>query len=175
MDSYCCARYYDFELGRFIIEDPLRFAASLNFYVYTQNRPVNATDPTGLKILICSRGGFQDTSPSGLGNHAYLYDTRNGHNCGRGDQSGLENPTSPGTVCRVVQDSDGHEDDVMRCCESERKKPGYWFPWRNDCHTLARNCLIMNNLKDTEAPGGRVGCRACSPPKEWHWGGSSIQ
>ena len=165
------ARYYDQNIGRFVSEDPIRFAASPSFYVYTQNRPVNATDPTGLKLLYCSRGGFENSSPSGIGNHGYLYDTRNGHNCGRGSQSGLEDPTTPGTVCREVPGSEGHEDDVMRCCRSENKNPGQWFPWWNDCQTLAGNCLIMNNLPDPGAPGGRAGCRGkCPPPKQHETG-----
>jgi RHS repeat-associated protein len=46
------ARYYDPSIGRFVSEDPLRFADLSNFYVYVHNRPVNATDPTGLWILI---------------------------------------------------------------------------------------------------------------------------
>jgi RHS repeat-associated protein len=168
---YYRARYYDQTIGRFVSEDPIRFAASSSFYVYTQNRPVNATDPTGLKLLYCSRGGFENSSPGGVGNHGYLYDTRNGHNCGRGGQNGLEDPTTPGTVCREVPGSDGHEDDVMRCCNSENKNPGQWFPWWNDCQTLAGNCLIMNNLPDPGAPGGRAGCRGkCQPPKHYETG-----
>ena len=154
--DYYRARYYDASIGRFISEDPIRFAGSPSFYVYTQNRPVNATDPSGLRILLCSRGGFQ---PFDIGNHAYFYDTRNGHSCGRGDQSGKEDPTSPGTVCREVPGSDGHEDSVMRCCENERKDGGSWFPGINDCQTLTEHCLVMNNLNDPGVPGGRTGCR----------------
>ncbi len=161
--SYYRARYYDQAIGRFVSEDPIRFAGSSIFYVYVHNRPVDATDPTGLWILVCSRGGFQNISPSGIGNHSYYWDTRHNQSCGRGNQSGLENPTTPGTVCRLVPGSDGHEDDVMRCCRSENKNPGAWFPWWNDCHTLTSNCLIMNNLPDVGAPGGRAGCRGnCS-------------
>jgi len=162
---YYRARYYDPSIGRFVSEDPLRFADLSNFYVYVHNRPVNATDPTGLWILICSRPGFQGSGGQGIGNHAYLYDTRNGHSCGRGDQSGLENPTSPGTVCRLVPGSDGHEDDVMHCCETERQHAGAWVPGWNDCHNTAGNCLTMNNLTNPGAPGGRLGCRGkCAVP-----------
>ena len=162
---YYRARYYDPTIGRFVSEDPLRFADLSNFYVYVHNRPVNATDPTGLWILICSRPGFQGSGGQGIGNHAYLYDTRNGHSCGRGDQSGLENPTSPGTVCRLVPGSDGHEDDVMHCCETERQHAGAWVPGWNDCHNTAGNCLTMNNLTNPGAPGGRLGCRGkCAVP-----------
>lgn len=46
---YYRARYYDPQIGRFISDDPLRFGAGYNFYTYTENSPVNATDPSGLE------------------------------------------------------------------------------------------------------------------------------
>jgi RHS repeat-associated protein len=43
------ARYYDPSIGRFISEDPTQFAGSAtNFYAYTENNPINLTDPSGL-------------------------------------------------------------------------------------------------------------------------------
>ncbi len=46
---YNRARWYDSEVGRFISEDPLGFAAGdPNRYRYAANSPTNATDPTGL-------------------------------------------------------------------------------------------------------------------------------
>ena len=45
---YYRARYYDPEIGRFVSEDPLGFAAGdVNFYAYVNNNPVNANDPSG--------------------------------------------------------------------------------------------------------------------------------
>ena len=43
------ARYYDQSAGRFVSEDPMRFAAGYNFYTYVANDPVMLVDPTGLK------------------------------------------------------------------------------------------------------------------------------
>jgi len=42
------ARYFDSAVGRFINEDPLRFAAGMNFFAYVHNNPVALDDPTGL-------------------------------------------------------------------------------------------------------------------------------
>jgi RHS repeat-associated protein len=46
---YYRARYYSSEGGRFISEDPARFNAGYNFYLYAANDPVILVDPTGLK------------------------------------------------------------------------------------------------------------------------------
>lgn len=46
---YYRARWYDPQQGRFLSEDPMRFASGdANLYKYVQNNPVNLTDPSGL-------------------------------------------------------------------------------------------------------------------------------
>lgn len=45
---YYRARYYSPTLGRFISEDPMGLAAGTNGYVYTENDPLDHTDPLGL-------------------------------------------------------------------------------------------------------------------------------
>jgi RHS repeat-associated protein len=42
------ARYYDPSTGRFLVEDPMRFRAGVDFYRYVTNNPANWTDPFGL-------------------------------------------------------------------------------------------------------------------------------
>lgn len=46
--SYYRARYYDPTSGRFISQDPIRFAGSINFYSYVSNNSVLRIDPSGL-------------------------------------------------------------------------------------------------------------------------------
>jgi len=48
-ESYYRARYYDPQAGRFLSEDPMRFAAGPDFYEYVNNRAVNSVDPGGLE------------------------------------------------------------------------------------------------------------------------------
>jgi RHS repeat-associated protein len=53
---YYRARYYDPQIGRFLNEDPEGFGASVNFYAYVDNDPVDWTDPAGLdKVQVCCR------------------------------------------------------------------------------------------------------------------------
>jgi len=54
-----------------------------------------------------------------------------------------ENPT--GDCCEQVAGSTGLEDDVMRCMK-EHANDGIWFPWINDCHNSAVDCLAASNL-----------------------------
>ncbi len=46
--TYYRARWYDPQQGRFTSEDPIGFAGGLNLYAYTNNSPLNLTDPLGL-------------------------------------------------------------------------------------------------------------------------------
>ena len=46
--SYNRARYYDPRAGRFLTEDPLRFAGGINSYAYVSNSAVDFVDPRGL-------------------------------------------------------------------------------------------------------------------------------
>jgi RHS repeat-associated protein len=161
---YFRARYYDPAIGRFASEDPIGFWGGIDFYAFVRNSSANYTDPTGTIIKICSRGGWQNIFPNGgFANHAYFLDPRNGRNCGRGNQSGKEDPSSPGTVCVDVPGSDGREDDVMSCCEKTRQN-GAFFPGVNDCHTSLERCLKDTKLPLITAPGGRWGAR-CSGPE----------
>ena len=61
--QYYRARYYDQGVGRFLNEDPARFAAGRNFYRYVANSPVSRKDPLGL---------WQVTIGGGLGLGARL-------------------------------------------------------------------------------------------------------
>jgi|GEM_PF-4054171 len=42
------ARWYSPVMGRFLSEDPIGLAGGINQYAYTNNNPVNLTDPFGL-------------------------------------------------------------------------------------------------------------------------------
>ena len=46
--AYYRARYYDPGLGRFLSEDPLKFATGVNYYTYVLNQPTTLSDPLGL-------------------------------------------------------------------------------------------------------------------------------
>jgi RHS repeat-associated protein len=54
---YYRARYYDPKGGRFLSEDPIRFAGGANFYRYAQASPTNYTDPSGLFVWFAAPAG----------------------------------------------------------------------------------------------------------------------
>ncbi|MBI3663943.1 MAG: RHS repeat-associated core domain-containing protein [Acidobacteria bacterium] len=163
---YYRARYYDRATGRFTSEDPIGFFGGFDFYAYVHNNPPNLSDPSGLKVKICSRGGWQDLFPfGGVANHVYLLDTRTNRDCGQGNNSGKEDPSAPGTVCTEVHGSDGHEDEIMSCCETKRNnKLRIFLPLVTDCHNLVKNCVKKASLPVPTIPGGRWGSR-CSGPE----------
>jgi RHS repeat-associated protein len=52
---YYRARYYDPSIGRFLSEDPARFAAGPDFYVYVNNGPVNRPTLGVLRPVVARR------------------------------------------------------------------------------------------------------------------------
>jgi len=53
LDSYYYrARYYDFQSGKFLSEDPINFRAGINFYTYVYNVPTRFRDPKGKDPVI---------------------------------------------------------------------------------------------------------------------------
>lgn len=63
---YVGARYYSPDLGRFIEPDQMELAAGANFYAYSDNDPVNNTDPSGNFCLPCAGVGFAGGAVVGL-------------------------------------------------------------------------------------------------------------
>ena len=49
---YYRARYYDTNIGRFLQEDPIGIAGSLNVYLYALANPLSFVDPDGLRATI---------------------------------------------------------------------------------------------------------------------------
>ncbi len=61
---YYRARYYDPLAGRFISEDPIRFAEGMNVYSYVRNRPNALRDPSGLTTLAPPEANWTTEPPT---------------------------------------------------------------------------------------------------------------
>lgn len=163
-------RWYENSTGRYSQADRLGLWSSMNVYAYVSARPTVAIDPSGDALYFCSRPAFQGPWGS-LGNHGYLWDPRPGtrpdqRSCGRGmgpEIGGEKGP--PFDPCNVIPNSDGHEDDLMRCCRrmswfDSLSRP--YIPWLNDCQSTVGNCLRLHGISNPGAPGGRIGDRKCT-------------
>ena len=177
------ARYYNPQIGRFISEDKLRFFEGPNFYIYTRNRVILFTDPTGNTIYICSRKVNSSFLRNVFdANHGYIWNDKDGSCCDKAGGGGVffrysEPCKESGPSidhCNPVADSEGHEWEIMSCCWfGAQDEKGYMFfggpggPWR-DCHGFAKECVERRGFKYPGAPGGRIGppCNGCfaAPP-----------
>ncbi len=59
-------RYYDYQIGRYLRSDPLKFIEAIDLYTYVANNPLIFADPLGLELI--------QVNLPGLGN-AYLDDS----------------------------------------------------------------------------------------------------
>src|SRR5262249_11398105 len=68
---YSRARYYNYEIGRFIAQDPLGYkAGDTNLYSYTYNNPITFRDPSG-KIVPLVVGAVLCGTGAALGAYTY--------------------------------------------------------------------------------------------------------
>jgi RHS repeat-associated protein len=73
-------RYYDPTSGRFMNEDPIRFAGGLDFYAYVSNNPVYWVDPFGLNegrpTNLAKRAGIDQIARSYNNSDAWNFDKK---------------------------------------------------------------------------------------------------
>lgn len=146
---YYRARYYDGLRGRFLSEDPMGFAADVNFYAYVGNNPVNSVDPEGLDtVSVCCRPLFFQAwlQVFKIWHHCYIKihsETASGA-AGRDETWGILG--DPGTTKnQIPRKGDGR--NVGGNC---KPVPGVY----NSCNVET----LRNGL---DAATGRQGCPSC--------------
>ena len=161
--SFTLHRGYDAELGRWLSQDPIGFQGGSNYFAYAENNPVRFTDPLGLAIWVCTRKGRGAVMEAFNANHSYFWDDRNGSCCGASNQESChEGGPGSGDVCKKVAESEGKEDDIMKCCKGQKA----YIPLVNDCFTDVKQCLGGAGLKNPNNVG-RFGqnCDQCEKKK----------
>ena len=117
---YYRARYYDESIGRFLTEDPRRFAdGAVNFFGYADENPPNELDPSGLRTQVCCRPLHGVAGKAGF-NHCYVLitsedDQRQFHTYGlhREDDEGHHYPGGAKPVRDSKTDAGGTCADVI--------------------------------------------------------------
>jgi len=146
---YYRARYYDPLIGRFIREDPAGWNASLNYYAYVNNNPVNFTDPTGFCVWqVHSRPltGVPGSGPLDL-DYFYFYNTQTGQSIGLGPAKKTlagpvpgkwETDENPGTKELDVPDW------LCDCVDHKAKNPGTppnFCTFKGKAPTAGQTCM----------------------------------
>lgn len=156
-------RMYDPAVGRWINQDPIGLRGGVNLYVYAEDSPIRYNDPSGLAMWVCVRR-IHGPLKAILANHSYFWNDRNNSCCGALSRTNCSEGGPGRDACVKIADSSGSEDNVMRCCRSERTDQNYW-PVFNNCFADIDKCLAAAGLKNPHL-GGTIGplppCKSCS-------------
>lgn len=147
-------RFYDPDTGRYISADPIGLDGGINLYAYTENNPINLTDPTGLKcgdwkidiFVPDSWWGAYDFSIA-CGNHDFCYGS-----------------------CQKIGNSYNWKHKKM--CDKQFKKSmlreckKLTGTMRTNCESTARSYYnaVKNRGKGAYKSGQYSACRGCIVP-----------
>lgn len=187
------ARDYDSATGRWLGKDPIAFrGGQANLYVYAHSDPVNAIDPTGLTVYVCSR--IAELKPTRAENeangfrHWWIWNSEYGSEAGSGpdpsgwggiwgglfsstrisDHRGAHAEVSWKDVeCTPMPYVDEACSDQMINASQYGKSLGPWVPFVNDCQDFAWS--VINRCDLDYARGTNLQCTfdgtdACGAP-----------
>ena len=140
-------RYYDPTLGRFLSEDPIRWAAGTDFYHYADGNPVSEVDPLGLDTKICyypsnnqpwGHIGFGLPQEGQQGTYGFYPDSSNVLD-GPGKVK-PDNEHKP-TQCKVIPATPDQDQCMLKCQAQRQSSPGNYKAFSRQCTSFVRDCL----------------------------------
>jgi uncharacterized protein RhaS with RHS repeats len=139
--QFYCARYYEPATGRFLSEDPIRFAGGLNFFAYARNNAIGNYDPTGMKtdIIVWAPAGWGESSQGHvsivINGTSYSWGPANGGTMDirpADEYERLNTYFRPGTGYTVALTPDQEEDLAAYLIAYRTNRPEYGAV-RNNC------------------------------------------
>lgn len=143
--TYMLARYYDAEVGRFLMTDPIGSKDDLNLYAYVHGDPVNGTDPTGLErdekseittgsrlpggastsMVSVSPGAMASVGPGNSGPRNRSAAPENYVEKSSGNSAPIPTPDNPLEIPKIGVGPDSARGATSSCCGSALRAPDF--------------------------------------------------
>ena len=141
-------RYYDQNTGRFLSEDPIRWAGGTDFYHYADGNPVSEVDPLGLDTKVCTYPS--DNQPWGhigfglpqLGEQGTSGFYPDSWNIANGPGKVKPDVEHKPDSCKIIHATPDQDQCMLRCRVKRMNNPGKYKAATRQCTGFVRECLL---------------------------------
>jgi RHS repeat-associated protein len=140
-------RYYDQNTGRFLSEDPIRWAGGTDFYHYADGNPVSEVDPMGLDTKVCTYPS--DNQPWGhigfglpqLGEQGTSGFYPDSWNIANGPGKVKPDVEHKPDSCKIIRATPDQDQCMLQCRLKRMNNPGKYKAASRHCTGFVRECL----------------------------------